>query len=450
MKEKLLKKLYIFLAYFTRNYLEKSNPFIIGVTWSVGKTSCRMIITQVLRIIENQKYEVKTNASSYQDRLDEIYRNIENSIYTSPKNFNSEIWLVLSLFQIEEYSPWILGLLKASFSIIFKSLTSKPWYKIIVLEYWIDHPWDMDFLLTIAKPDLAIFTKLDKVHSAYFDSVDAIWDEKFKLLLNTKKQVYLNDRDDYCKNNVWKIKVPAKFYFWWDVEVKDLQIKENQWELTTSFLFNDQEIKTNLFWEENTNYIALWLDIADFIEWKSIESHKWTYFNLSLQPGRFTLLSWINKSILVDSTYNASPESMKKMILNTFSLRDSVFKKHKIGFVIWDMRELWENSRESHKEIAGYLENANFVYTVWDETKKYVLPELEWKIWFIKNYKYSNEAWLDLKEFLQSSSESYIILFKWSQNTIFTEEALKQVLLHKSDESKLVRQSRDWVKKKNF
>jgi UDP-N-acetylmuramyl pentapeptide synthase len=82
MKAKLLQKYYALLAYFARKYLRKHKPYIIGVNGSVGKTSCRMIIYQTL-----------------QQFLPELH------VYTSPKNFNGELGLSLSIFQIETRDP---------------------------------------------------------------------------------------------------------------------------------------------------------------------------------------------------------------------------------------------------------------------------------------------------------------------------------------------------------
>lgn len=455
MKQKFLKKLYIILAFFARIYLKKTNPFIIGITWSVGKTSCRMIVTQVLQTLSTWSTDIGQHIT-------------DDSIYTSPKNFNSEIWLVLSIFRIELYSPNIFGILKATLNIILKSIFSKPKYKTIILEYGIDHPNDMDFLLTIAKPDITIFTKLDKVHSEYFGSIEAIWNEKFKLVYAAKKQVYLNFQDSFCIENASKVQVPVKYIFWWNIEIKDIKIDREDSGIFSSFVYDGEIIRTNIFWEENLNYIALGIDIANTFftvipakaeNYKngndnlidSGSSSEWQFskfFNLQLQPWRFSLFSWINHSILVDSTYNASPESMKKMILNTFSLRDKAFPNFKIWFVIWDMRELWDLSKTSHIEIAPYLEKADFVYTVWKETWAYLIPELSWKIENLKSFVSSVQAWKELKEFISEQTEEYIILFKWSQNTIFTEEALKQLLSHKIDEKKLVRQNKDWMKNK--
>ncbi len=49
MKSFLLFKYYQLLGRLARRYLAKRKPLIIGINGSVGKTSCRMIIDDVLQ-----------------------------------------------------------------------------------------------------------------------------------------------------------------------------------------------------------------------------------------------------------------------------------------------------------------------------------------------------------------------------------------------------------------
>jgi len=69
MKSKLFYLYCKILAIFARIYVKKHKPYIIGINWSVWKTSCRMIIYQTLCKYINNKV-----------------------IYTSSKNFNWELW----------------------------------------------------------------------------------------------------------------------------------------------------------------------------------------------------------------------------------------------------------------------------------------------------------------------------------------------------------------------
>jgi UDP-N-acetylmuramyl pentapeptide synthase len=135
--------------------------------------------------------------------LREIQKNTPNPkiIYTSPKNYNSELGLVFSVFQIEDYNPSTKNLLKLSLKIFFKALFGEKNTDILVAEYGIDSPKDMEHLLTVAVPHISVLTKLDSVHSANFPlGVEEYWQEKWKLLLATQKKVYLNLGDEFSKN----------------------------------------------------------------------------------------------------------------------------------------------------------------------------------------------------------------------------------------------------------
>jgi len=366
---------------------------------------------------------------------------LENKkIYTSPKNFNTEIGLPFSIMGIENYNPWFFGLLIKSFQVFFITFFWEKKYDIILLEYWIDAPNDMDFLLDIVKPDVAIFTKLDAIHLEFFESVEAIGKEKFKMIYNAQQKVYLNYQDEYARKQFDTIKQEKSFYFWKDIEISDYTLEkwESDW-IEASFSYNGSKIKTNLLGEENANYIALWYNIVSFIE-KDFKLLKENILNFVLQAWRFSIFPWIKESVLIDSTYNAGPESMKKMIENSFLIRNTLLTDYKIVFVLGDMRELGVKTEEAHKNLVSFLKQADKVITIWKEMWKY--------LWMYKNYISSTEAGKFLKKFLEEQDDKYLILFKGSQNTIFTEETLKQVLKNKEDEKKLVRQTSFWLKKK--
>lgn len=415
MKQKILKFIYNFFAFFARIYLKRTKPEIIWITWSVGKTSCRMIIYWTLK----QKLTWK-------------------KIYTSPKNYNSEIWIICSIFQIEDYKPNFFYILKMFFKIIFKTIFANKNYDILILEYWVDKPKDMDFLLKVAKSDISIFTKLDFIHVANFSSQNELWNEKSKLIFNAKKTVFLNKKDDFQKNIFPKINIEKYFY---NAEKIDFSYKKIDSKIFSFLKYNWVEIKTNLLWEENLVYLELsfmilekfWFDFkSDFLE-----------LNYDLQNGRFSVFEGKNNSVLVDSTYNSWPESMRSMILNLKKLQEKIFFDYKIIFVLWDMREIWENSEKKHKELFDFASQFWEIISVWEQTKNNF-----WKhLW---NFKYSADAWDFLEKFLdENKKQKYLILFKWSQNTIFLEECLKKVLKNKSDEKFLVRQENYW-KKRDF
>ena len=421
MKQKLLHLIYVFLKYCAKKYVKKHNPKIIGITGSVGKTSGRMIITQVLKQVQNEKI-----------------------VSTSPKNFNSELGVVFSIFEITEYTPSIWSLLKNILEVLQKLLFSKKPYDILVLEYGIDAPGDMTYLTSIVKPDYGIFTKLDFVHAQFFETKEQIWEEKRILLDSSKEKIYLWNKDEYLQK-IFNEYLQNKQFF---PEVKNPHFNKENWVISSEFIFENKSIRANIFGQENLEYIALALQIS-LDMWIELSQDNYK-FELENQPGRFNVLAWMKGNILIDSTYNAAPASMIKMIQNTFELQKSLFPDHKVFLVLGDMRELGEISPTKHLELNDYIIEADGIYCIWEEImplhEAITVQSFEWELGLFKK---SNEAWISLKKYLESTDEKYVILFKWSQNTIFTEEALKEVLLNPDDKYNLVRQSEDWLDKKN-
>ena len=109
------------------------------------------------------------------------------------------------------------------------------------------------------------------------------------------------------------------------------------------------------------------------------------------------------------------------------------------------MRELWDISASCHKDLGHELEDTDLVYTVGSEMKKYL--ELADKQSFVSSRQAGKSL---VKKIKENKAQKYIILVKWSQNTIFTEEAIKELLADKKDVKKLVRQSDDWMKRKEI
>ncbi len=413
MKQKVLNLIYFVFAIFARIYLKRQKPKIIWITWSVGKTSCRMIVNQTLKKFLNQK------------------------IYTSPKNYNSEIWIVCSIFQIENYKPSIFYLFWLFFKIFFISIFGSKKYDILVLEYWVDKPKDMDFLLSIAKPDIAIFTKLDFIHVANFENQDELWLEKMKLIFWAKKIVYLNKKDNFQKNIFDKIN--KQKYFYNDENIDFSYIFEDNL-IFSELNFDWKKIKTNLLWEENIVYFKLSLDILKNFKSNLSDFDERNILGFSIQKWRFSIFSWVCNSIIIDSSYNSGPESMKAMIKNAVALKNFVLNDYENLFVLWDMREIWEKSAEKHREIFDFASQFWEIISVWKETRQNFWNHL----W---NFKYAKDAWKFLREFLeQNKNKKYLILFKWSQNTIFLEEAIKEVLENENDKKSLVRQETYWNK----
>ncbi|MCH8518846.1 hypothetical protein LAT59_03745 [Candidatus Gracilibacteria bacterium] len=434
MKTVLLSFLYRFLAFCARIYIRRHSIYIIAITGSVGKTSCRLIISEVLK-------QVQESIPGEDTETKEIFR-----IYTSPENYNSELGLVFSVFGVEKYHPSFVNLFKLSVKIFFQALFGKKNTDILIAEYGIDAPRDMDKLLRVAVPDITVLTKLDAVHSGNFPGgVREYWAEKWKLLLKTPGKVYVNLQDSYSQEQYYLL---SDYIEIGDETEKNFDlIKDDEYTVKMKFYYKGKNISLNLIGEDNMVYTKLGLDIATDLGFELTE--KGYDFNFKLQAGRFSFFKK-GESIYIDSSYNAAPESVKLALKNTFLLQKKIFSDYKIITVLGDMRELGDISEEAHRDIAEHLYKTDAIYTVGPLMYEYLIPEL-------KNIKYkgsitsslsARDIGKKLKKYLKNNNtEKYLILFKGSQNTIYTEEALAELLI-KSEYKKLPRQSKAWKAKK--
>jgi len=148
--------------------LSKFDPRIVAITGSVGKTSVKEAIALVL----SSKFKVRT----------------------AHKNYNNEFGVPLTILGIKspERNPfgWLV--------LFWKSYFIKDYPEVLVLEFGVDHPGDMDELCAIARPDIAVVTGISTVHAANFQSVHSLAQEKAKLTQCVKEGgvVILNEDDE--------------------------------------------------------------------------------------------------------------------------------------------------------------------------------------------------------------------------------------------------------------
>lgn len=101
-------------------------------------------------------------------------------------------------------------------------------------------------------------------------------------------------------------------------------------------------------------------------------------FIFELQPGRFTVLGGQYGSVLIDSSYNGAPQSMKLTIENVINLRNQVFPDKDLIYCLGDMRELGEFTEVEHRSLAAQTaQSADAIYLVGEQMKNYFVDELE-------------------------------------------------------------------------
>jgi len=168
--------------------------------------------------------------------------------------------------------------------------------------------------------------------------------------------------------------------------------------------------------------------------------------NIRPVSGRLRRLRGLNNSVIIDDTYNASPEAVKASLRTLYKLEAT----QRIA-ILGNMNELGIISQAAHKEI-GELCNPtklDIVITIGPDANAHLAPAASNKGCNVKRFDNPYEA----GEYLQSKVEpGAVILAKGSQNNVFAEEAVKLLLADPEDAVKLVRQSDFWLnlKHKNF
>lgn len=424
-----------YLALLSRHFLNKKKPFIIGVTGSYGKTSTKDAIAHLL------------SRSILRQAQDDISQEFPKKIYASKKSLNTEFGFALAVLDLSSgYSNpfrWFWVLIRAT----FRAILTTCQYEIMVLEYGADKPGDIEYLISIVKPDIGILTAVAPVHleKGQFASVEAIFEEKKKLLTCLEKNDLAIFPGDYPLFQNLKNEVKAKIKTFGKNPSNTIAVESITSTLDgiTGMLRYRNASHLFHFPVLGKHHIFIFLvallagEIRDIPIEEGIECLK----SFSLPPGRFSKIPGENGSILLDSSYNASPETTEAAL----KLLSELPAKRKIA-VLGSMNELGKESERHHRNIGRLIPKmCHYVITVgkdarWisEEASKEGMPKE-----MIEAYETAEEAGERLRSLAQ---EGDIILFKGSQNQVRLEKAVKKVMMNPSmAPSMLPRQEREWI-----
>lgn len=376
-----------YLRFWAKRYLSLTHPKIVAITGSVGKTSAKEAIFEVLKI----KYK------------DEVRK--------SEGNLNNETGLPLAILNYKKapsYAGNKFGWISILLTAPFRSY-SLPSAQILVLELAADKPGDIEYLTKLVKPDIAVLTAIAPAHLEAFGSIDNIVNEKTGLLraLNKNGWAVLSLDDNLVRK--------ASYGGWWqkktyaiteaaDVRATRISSSIKKYQANTAFTVESdgqnftvsQATLGNVFVLASLAAVSvgkiLGVSDGDIAEGLS---------NLKLAKHRMNVLEGKNKTIILDDCYNANPISMRAA-LNV--LRDLPKSSGRKIVVMGEMREIGKTASEAHKEIGAYAEEiADITISVGQTARKYNVQ---------KNFRDITEAG---KYLLSEMSESDIILIKASR-----------------------------------
>jgi UDP-N-acetylmuramoyl-tripeptide--D-alanyl-D-alanine ligase len=442
--------------------LKNKDAKIIGITGTAGKTSTRDAVKAVLSS-SNKKAKSKIKLG---------------------KKANSESGIPLNILglEIKDYSS--LDWLRLAIMAPIKLLTNWEKFDFFIVEMAIDspdEPKNMSFLLSIVRPQLSIFLNAGLGHSEPFDHlvkekdpvkreklvIKEIAKEKGKLVTQLDENGFaiLNFDDQNVKDFAGKTKAQIcsigknKSN---DISLIDWQVDWQSKKANSIFKFQIQKnfgcfgksqqkksetleikIKDQLLAEHYSYSFASAIAVGLKAGLNSKEIKKRLEQNFKVAAGRCSILAGKKDSIIIDSSYNAS--SMAKMI----DLVNTAKNKGRRIAVLGDIRELGDETAKTHQEIAKKASKIfDIVFLLGPAMNQYAAPILEKseKVQEIASFDNSRKAGAALKEIIKKDD---LIFFKASQNTLYLEEAIEQILKNPEDKNLLCRQDYFWTKSKD-
>lgn len=343
LKKTMLQKI---LAKLARATVKKYQPKIIGITGSVGKTSTREAIAAVLKV----NYRVRA----------------------SQKNYNNEIGLPLAILGIPHYGKnlflWCAAFARAWIDIVRKN---SLYPEILILEYGIDHLGDMDYLLSLAKPDIAVVTAIGEipVHVEFFRDAEEVAREKGNIVavLPSNGCAILN-HDDYAVYSM-RERTHAAIMTFGREEHADLRMLNYELRITKDAVCGEVPEGISFKIEHKGHIVPVRLKNVFGIPQAyaalgaaavgTVLGMNLVKISEALQyyippAGRLRLLPGIKHSFILDDTYNASPEAMREAI-ETLQMLPGARKIAVLG----DMLEIGRYTEQAHRALGDKL--AQFV-----------------------------------------------------------------------------------------
>lgn len=391
--------------------IKKYKPKIISVTGSVGKTTTKDAIYDVL-------------SSSF-------------FVRKSQKSFNSEIGVPLTILGCSNAwnNPflWMKNIFEGILLLLFKN----HYPKILVLEIGADSPGDIEGIVKWIRSDIVVLTKYADIpsHVEFFVSPGAVIREK-QFLPNSlsKNGILITNGDDRIMEAQ---KMPDVKHIKYGYDKENDVIASNFKALMSGINFRIDYMDKSLpvkvkgvFGKHHTYpFLAAFsvgavlnVNIINIID--SIGKYVPT-------PGRMRLLKGINKSLIIDDTYNSSPVALSSALNSLKKI-----KGRKI-VILGDMMELGFHSVEAHKKIGKEAE-ADILITIGIRAQKIAESS---KIKIKYSFKDSLSSISEIEKMIEPGD---IILIKGSQS-IRMERIVESLMSEKARKDELlVRQDKEW------
>jgi UDP-N-acetylmuramoyl-tripeptide--D-alanyl-D-alanine ligase len=269
---------------------------VVGITGSNGKTTVKEMIASILR--QN------------------------SSVLATKGNFNNELGLPLTLFQLDKSNDYA------------------------VLEMGASNPGDIAYLADIAQPDVGLITNIGPAHLQGFINIEGVARAKGELFsaLPPDGTAIINASEPWI--DLWQSSNTAGTTSFFSGEgLNHIQAHLDDEQVMVSTPVGEFALQLPLPGEHNlTNALAattvcLALDVP-------LKDIKTGLESVQPVPGRLSLKHAKSGWTVIDDTYNANPASLYA------ALQVLASQNGEPWLVLGDMKELGSNSRKMHAELG--------------------------------------------------------------------------------------------------
>ena len=288
---------------------ERPDLTVIGITGSYGKTSTKFIVAELLR----QRYNV----------------------YATPSSYNTPMGLCIALNE-----------------------HMKPEHQMMVLEYGIRYPGDMDELCDIAQPAVGVVTTIGVAHLETMGSVESIAQEKSKLLERaaTDGPAILNADDervsamaDKASGPVWTVSADGKS----EADISALNVRYDT--SGTTFVVRDDTgteatFDTNLLGAHNVTNVLLAVAVGRS---QNLRLRQMAHAAERIEPIEHRLqLRHRGDITIIDDAFNSNPVGAR----NAVEILGQMNGNRRI-IVTPGMIELGDRQWEENKTLGSHIAN---------------------------------------------------------------------------------------------
>jgi len=323
----LVNNCYKFLGHLAKYQREIFTGKVIGLTGSNGKTTTKEIIYSLLQ---------------------------KHGCHKTKGNKNNHIGVPLTLSSLSNDN------------------------KYAVIEVGTNSPGEINNLSTIVEPDVALIINAAASHLEKLDSVEKVAQEKSCILKHLHKDgcaVLPRDSEFF---SYWKERSEGRriisFGFHQDSDVRLSNIQRDLLKNKISFDLNYFEKSIKCFMKGIATHNCLnatgALSVCHALN-IDLEQASVNLSNITFPKRRMEVKKALKGSVLIDDSYNANPESMKKSL---DVLRD-MYGKNRI-FIAGEMGELGTQEESYHVEICEYalgkVEEFLCIGDLWKEGLKHI------------------------------------------------------------------------------